>query len=174
MRAFAKQTITDAAVRAGLAAAAVMDKPDRETLLLPEQRMQLDYLPQDITRRFRRIHRSASEDNPDTHRTIRSRLYRSVLVVMAGIKWDRESGLDRFVLDFLLELPRKAANNDNDLVVIEAFKAVRGGFGSRMVEGFTRRSCAVHINFTGMVCRDEEIPLITDVNLVDGVTPGNN
>jgi hypothetical protein len=174
MRSFAKQTIITAAVAAGLPEAAVMDKPDKETILLPAKRIQLEYLPETLARRFRRIKRSASIDNPDTHRTLRARLYETVLTVRADIRGDDETWLAAFAKDLLLQLPRKTANDTGDLVEIEAFKAERGGFGTRMVEAFIKRSVALHINFTGMVCADEEVPLITDVNLVDGVTRGNN
>jgi hypothetical protein len=172
MRAFAKQTITTAAVAAGLAETAVMDKPDKETILLPEKRIQLEYMPETLARRFRRIKRSTSIDNPETHRTLRSRLYETVLAVRVDIRGDNEAWLAAFFKDLLLQLPRKVANDDGDLVKIEAFKAERGGFGTRMVEAFVKRSVALHVNFTGMVCADEEVPLITDVNLVDGVSTG--
>lgn len=172
MRAFAKQTITTAAVAAGLAEAAVIDKPDKETILLPQKRIQLEYMPETLSRKFRRISRSASAENPDTHRTLRSRKYKNVLTVRADIRADDETWLATFTKTLLLNLPHKTANDDGDLVEIEAFQAVRGGFGTRTVEAFVKRSQALHINFTGMLCEDEEVPLITDVNLVDGVSMG--
>jgi hypothetical protein len=172
MIAFAREIITQAAVAAGLDETAVMDKPEKETVLLPEKRIQLDFLEQPLERKFKRIARRQSSDNPDTHRVIRSRLYKTNLTVRTEIKSNDEDWLETFIKQFLVELPRKAATEDNDLVVIEATRAVWSGFRQRTVEVFKKRSNTLHICFKGMICKDEEIPLIMDVNIKDGVQAG--
>lgn len=170
MRSFAKEIITAAAVRAGLDEAAVMDKPDKESITLPEKRIQLEYLDQPFRRSFRKLARRPSSTAPDRYRTIRNRLYRTTLTVRAEVKSNDEIWLETFVEALLLELPRKTATPDNDLVVISAARAVRGGFGTRAVEVFKKRSNALHITFDGMICKDSDVPLITDVNLTDNMT----
>lgn len=157
-------------MRAGLPESAVMDKPEKETLLLPKKRLQLDYLPQSFARKPRYIARMASTDNPDTYRTLRSRVYETTLTVRAEVVADDENWLETFVSDLLMELPYKVANDANDLVRVAAVRSVLGGFASKMVEVFVKRANALHITFTGLVCRDVEVPLITDVNVKDNVT----
>lgn len=169
MRSFAKQIITQAAVNAGLDETAVMEKPDKETILLPEKRIQLDYLDQGLERNFKRVARTQSTDNPGTHRVIRSRLYKTDLIARADVKSNDEDWLETFVNKFLVELPHKVATPENDLVTVWATRAVRGGFGKRTVEVFKKRSNALHITFKGMICKNEEVPLITDVNIKDGI-----
>lgn len=82
---------------------------------------------------------------------------------------DDEDWLENFIKAFLLALPSKVADADNNLVTIRASRAVRKGFETKMVEVFKRRSNAIYINFVGMLCSDEDVPLITDVNIKDGV-----
>jgi hypothetical protein len=173
MRALAKQIITDAAVSAGMAAESVMDKPEKQNILLPMPRLELEYMPEELGRRYARIAKRDKEpalpDDPVTHRIVRSRLYRRELTVRATIRSDDETWLAQFVDDFIVALPVKTADGDNNLVTVMAARAVRGGFGYRMVEAFVKRSNAVHIVFAGMIAKDEEIPLIRDVNLKDNV-----
>ncbi|MFH2064983.1 MAG: hypothetical protein ABIK15_07290 [Pseudomonadota bacterium] len=180
MRAFARQIITAAAVTAGMDADSIMDKPDKQNLLLPTPRMELEYMPEDYKRTFRKIVKfndppPAPEDpedpeEPVTQRVIRSRIYENTLTVRAEVRTDDEAWLEAFVKDFILDMPHKTADSDNNLVTIKTVRAVRGGFGSKLVEVFKKRSNAIHITFTGMLCRDDLIPLIRDVNIIDGVT----
>ncbi|MGE4297530.1 MAG: hypothetical protein AB7E47_05820 [Desulfovibrionaceae bacterium] len=170
MRVLAEAIITTAAVAAGLPATAIMDKPDRETALLPEKRLQLEYMDEILARSSRRIAKFASEENPDTHRTVRHRRYRRTLMVRAEVVADDPDWLAIFVDAFIRAMPHKTADADNNLVTVKVNKAVRGGFALKTVEVFARRSAALHISVEGMLCEDEEVPLIRDVNLVDGVT----
>lgn len=170
MRSFAKHIITQAAVRAaGIEAAQVMDKPARENITLPEKRIQLEYLQETLVRKFKRVARFKSRANPETHRTVRSRIYEATLTVRAEVKSNDEAWLESFARRFLVELPRKAADPDNNLVTIAATRAVRGGFQSRTVDVFKRRSNALYISFKGMVCKDRDVPLIRDINFKDPV-----
>ncbi len=169
MRSFAKRIITETAVSSGLDAGAVMDRPEKETVLLPEKRIQLDYLDEKFERKFKLMARTQSEDFPDTHRVIRSRLFTTDLIVRADVKANDEAWLETFVNTFLVKLPYKVAGPENDLVIVQAVRAVRSGFDTRMVEVFKKRSNALHITFKGMICKNVQVPLITDVNVKDGV-----
>lgn len=170
MRSFIKQVIIDTAVRAGISRDAVMDQPEKENITLPGKRLQLEYMSQGLDYSPAMVARGASTNNPATHRTLRKRLYKTDFLVRAEVKSDDETWLEGFVLKFLAELPRKIADPDNNLVVIEANKAVRKGFGARTVEVFKKRSNALHIRFKGIICKDRDVPLIPDVNIKDNTT----
>lgn len=170
MRTLATEIITATAVAAGLDGDTVMDAPKKDSALLPRPRLELSYLPEGLTRSFRRIAKFPSLTNPGTHRSVRARLYKRTFAVRATVQADDEAWLESFVVEFLSALPHKTADADGNLVTVTAHRAVRGGFGTRTVEVFTKRSNALHIMFEGMICRDEEIPLILDVNIKDGVT----
>jgi hypothetical protein len=72
----------------------------------------------------------------------------------------------------MIALPGKTVDSDGNLVVVKPYKAERGGYLYRMVEPMVKRSIPVYISFEGGIYRDDQIPLITEVNLVDGVTYG--
>jgi hypothetical protein len=169
MRSFAVNQIKSAAVLAGLDSDKVIDKPDRTSLTDPVPRIELEYLAEALTRQKRRISKFAHPDSPDKYRRVRSQYYREELTIRATVWSDDEAWLETFVKAFLLALPGKVADDDNNLVTIAASRAVRGGFESKTVEVFKKRSNALHISFVGLLCDDQDVPLITDVNLKDGV-----
>ena len=174
MRSLARQIITTAAITAGIVETSVMDKPDKQNLLLPTPRMELEYMPEDYKRTFQKIAKfddpPADPEDPATHRVIRSRIYRNTLTVRAEVRCDDEDWLETFVKAFILAMPHKTADSGNNLVTIQTTRAVRAGFGYKMVEVFKKRSNTLHITFTGMLCRDDQLPLIRDVNIIDGVS----
>jgi len=169
MRALAKQIITDAAVSSGMALKSVMEKPAKQSIILPMPRLELEYMLEELERSYRRIAKFESAANPTTHRTVRSRIYKRELTVRATIRSDNEGWLAQFTNDFIVSLPVRTADSNNNLVTVVATRAVRGGFGYRMAEAFIKRSNAVHIVFSAMITKDEDIPLIRDVNLKDNV-----
>lgn len=171
MRTLAESVITAAAVAAGFTVEAVMDKPERENAaLLPARRVQFDFLPATLQRSPRRVAKFASVANPDTHRTVRTRVYQRSMLVRVELVSDDEAWLETANLAFLSALPGSIADADGNLVTVRANKAELSGFGSKTVEVFKRRGCIIHMEFTGMVCRDREVPLIRDVNLVDNLS----
>ncbi len=168
MRTLAQDIITQTAHAVGITK--VMLKPEKETAaLLPAKRLQIEFLGESLKQSYQRISNFKSKDNPDTHRTIRARLYKTTLLVSAEIIADDPAWLEDKVKLFVLALPRKTKDLDLNLVKIEAVKAERGGFNYKLVEPFFKRSNALHIQFTGMLHIDEEIPLIRDINLVDNI-----
>ena len=169
MRVLAEQIISDAAVLAGMAAESVMDKPAKQTILLPMPRLELEYMPEGLDRSYRRIGKFASVANPTTHRTVRSRIYKQELTVRATVRSDDEAWLAQFANDFIVALPKKTSDGSNNLITVTAAKAVRGGFEYKMVEAFVKRSNTIHIVFKGMITKDEDIPLSKEVNLKDNV-----
>lgn len=170
MRSLAKQIISDAAVSAGMAAESIIDKPAKQNILLPMPRVELEYMPENLDRSFKRINKFASFENPATHRTVRARIYKRELTVRVTIRADDEAWLAQFSNDFIVALPKKTSDSSNNLVTVTASKAVRGGFEYKMVEAFVKRSNTIHVVFAGMSSKDEDIPLILDVNVEDSVT----
>lgn len=169
MRTFAASQIKATAVTAGLTAAKVVDKPLRSSVTDPMPRIELEYLEETLVRKNRRVAKFNSPDDPQKFRRVRKQHYRVQLTIRATVWSDNEDWLESFVKTFLLALPNKVADADNNLVTIAASRAVRGGFEKKTVEVFKKRSNALHINFIGMLCSDQDIPFITDVNLKDGV-----
>lgn len=170
MRALAKTILTTAATASGMNADSVMDEPEKQTILLPVPRLELQYLTEDIRRDYQRILTYPHPETPETHRVGRFRLYTGELLVRAVARSDDENILSSFVREFIVNVPRKIADDAGNLVTIEINKAVRGGFGSRTVEVFKKRSNAVYIHFEGMICKDVEEVLITEVDVKSGVT----
>jgi hypothetical protein len=170
VRALAKSIITTAAAAAGMAAAGVMDVPEKQSILLPMPRMELDYLPEDMARHYQRLTQFAHAADPDHYRMARFRLYQSDLRIRACVRSDDGDWLAAFVKAFIVALPRKIADADNNLVVVSVEQAVRGGFESKIVEAFKERSSALYLRFAGMICKDVAEGLITDVDVRSGIT----
>ncbi len=166
MRTLAKKIISDAAVDAGMTVDAVMLNTTVKEILLPKPRLVFEYLSETL----KDMPKNVAKFGGGTHRTIRKLRYLTKLQVRAEIVSEDEDWLELFVKKFLLSLPRKTVDEKNNLIVVKADRAVRGGFQSRMVEVFKRRSNALIITFTGMICEDAEVPLIRDVNVRDGIT----
>lgn len=167
MRAIAKQIISAAAIDAGMPAEKIMDKPDRQTAILPMPRLEIEMMPQTIDRRPRRFARLPGEE--PTHITHRWRTHVLSLQVRAEIRADDPEWIEQFFKDFITALPGKAADSAGNLVEIKPNRAERGGFESKQVEVFVKRSIPVWITFEGGVYRDKQVPLITDVTFKDGV-----
>lgn len=170
MRELAFNTIKTAAVSLGMKTASIMDQPAKQNITLPTPRLEIEYLDETLTRSVSRIAKFNAPDKPETHRAVRSRIYTRSLLVRAVIRTDDPDWLSSFVNSLLVTLPAKMADSENNLVEIRATKTVRGGFQTKMVEPFIKRSNALHIEFSGMITKDVSIPLITEVNVRDGVT----
>ena len=169
MRTLAKQIITTAAIAAGMPAASIMDKPAQQSALLPMPRLEIEMMPQDIKRRPRHFARLLGI-NPATHVTHRWRTHDFSLQVRAEIRADNEAWLEQFFKDFIVGLPGKIADAGGNLVTVRPYRAERGGFESKLVEVFVKRSIPVWITFAGGLYRDDQVPLITDINIKDGVS----
>jgi len=169
VRTLAKQIITTAAIAAGMPAASIMDKPAQQSALLPMPRLEIEMMPQDIKRRPRHFARLLGI-NPATHVTHRWRTHDFSLQVRAEIRADNEAWLEQFFKDFIVGLPGKIADAGGNLVTVRPYRAERGGFESKLVEVFVKRSIPVWITFAGGLYRDDQVPLITDINIKDGVS----
>lgn len=170
MRTLAKQIITTAALQVGIPEASVLDEPKKQSILLPVPRCELFYLPEELIRSRRKIAKFPSAANPGQYRTVRSMLYERKFTVRVTVRSDDEESLSTLTNGIITAIPTKTADADNNLVVITASKAVRGGFGYRIAEPLIKRSNALYIIFTGMITKDEDIPMILDVNIKDNTS----
>ncbi len=171
MRLLAKQIIAAAAVKAGLDASRVIDKPKRPSpdVLATFPRLEFETMGESLSRgggMFAII----PGTNPVTHIKKRRKIYTRTLKVRAAVFAADEAWLEAFVVKLLSAMPHKIGDADNNLVLVEASRAERGGFETRTVEVSKSREAAIRIDFTGAVCTDQESPLIKSVSFVNGVT----
>jgi hypothetical protein len=167
VKALAESILTAAAVSAGIAEASVIHAPEKDSITLPMPRLEISFMPEDLKRSFKRILKTASTENPDTHRTIRSRLYSRTLTVRAEVKSEDAAWVETFAAAFIAALPGKTSDDAGNLVTVAVNRAVRGGLEYRLVEVFKKVSNAMYLTFTGMICRDDDIPLIREVSFAD-------
>ena len=167
MKAIADSVIRSTANTLGVSQ--VMDKPDKTDITMPLPRIELTWLPEELARSFKRIARLKPQSDQVT---IRSRVYQRSLRIRTEVVSDNEEWLEAFIPQFLAALPSKIADENGNLVTVRAVKAERQGYGTRLVEVFKKRVASIHITVSGMVCNDQDIPLITDVNIVDGTKMG--
>ncbi len=162
MRDLAKQIVTDTAVAAGLAAGAVIDKPQKRNKLLHQRpRIEFETIGGDLENAggvFARL----PGDVPETHSKIRKLKYREKLKVRIALIAEDAENVEALFKAFILALPKTESDADNNLVKISAARATRGGFEGKILEALPEREVAVWINFEGVICSDEELPLIKD------------
>lgn len=170
MRSLAKQVITTAAKTAGIDRDNVIDKPKRQSkALLPKPRLEFETLGEDVTRDGKVIAK-LDGTNPETHTKYRKRLYKTKLKVRAVIKAETEEEAETLYKKFLLAIPRRTQDNDNNLVVVSVDKLERGGYETKLVEVMAQREIVLSITFEGGIYQDYEIPLIREVDVRSNLT----
>ena len=169
MRTLAWQIIEDAAVAAGLASDRVIDKPKKRSAALHEKpRLELEDLGDTLIREPRLIAKFLAAD--ERYIIHRKKIYVRQTMVRAAFVAETEAETEEFLAAFLLALPHKTADEDNNLLLVVGEKAERKGFETRLVEPLPEKEAAIWIKFTGGLYQDLEIPLIREVNLVDGIS----
>ena len=175
MRSLAESLITQAAVAAGLPEAAVMAEPDKQRgPILPKPRLEIAWLPEELTpdrRRLARLPRPAAPEE-DTQCAMRWAVYRRILRGRLTLRTEDAGSLEAMSAALLLGLPARTADAAGNLVTVTASKAVRGGFASRLVDPLPERSCALHVAFEGILCRDVSRPWIKTITFNDPPVQG--
>jgi hypothetical protein len=174
MRSFAESVITQAAVAAGLPAASVMAEPDKQSILLPKPRLEMAWLPEELTRAPKRLARlpRSTDGTSDTHCRMRWVVYARKLAGRLTLRAEDGDSLETLTLAVLLAMPALTADPDGNAVTITAVTAARGGFLSRLVEPLPERSCSIHVTFAGWLCRDVSRPWIKTVTFNDPPVKG--
>ncbi|AMK10854.1 hypothetical protein [Pseudodesulfovibrio indicus] len=165
MRQFATEAITAAAVAAGLPESAVMVEPDKDGIMLPPRRVEIAYLAEQYTYTGRPIRKTRTEGKESTHRTLTRERQSVRLPVRAVVRADDEAWLKDFSRRFIAALPKRMTDEDGNTVTVAVEKAEYGGFTTKQVEVFKKRSKSFHVAFTGMTVTEKEISLIKSVDI---------
>lgn len=174
MRQFATGIIRAAATAAGLPESAVMVEPDKDGVTLPKRRVEISYLAEQYTRTGRPVRKRATVGKERTHRTLTREKYAVRLPVRAAIRADDETWLKDFSRRFVAALPKRTIDENGNAVTVAVDKAEYGGFTTKAVEVFKKRSKTFHITFTGMTTAENEIPLITSVTITPEYREASN
>lgn len=154
-----------AAVAAGLEAEAFMPAPKRESRTMPEIRVEYSVLAERYSHSPRLIKKTLPAEDNATHCTHRVRHYTVDIQFMVRVCCDSEEWLDSFTPVFERALPRKFADDANNVVTARIEKAELGGFSSELVTVFKKLSRTYHITFRHLLTEDIAMPLIRDVSI---------
>lgn len=168
MRVFARGVVVDTAGVAGIVAANVIDKPNKQSKLLPLPRLEFESLDEQLVDDWRLFAKLPSKTSGMI--THRKRTHLQTLSVRAVLRAKGDTAIEQLYRGFVTSLPRAVVDGDGNRVAVKAQKAVRGGFVSKIVAVSEERSVVVYITFIGGLYKDEDVPLIDDFNLVDGIT----
>ena len=169
MRALARQIITTAAMAAGISEADVIDKPKRQTNMLPKPRLEFETLTQDMDRDGKLFARLPGSD-PDVYSKHRKRLYKLKLNIRAVIRAETAEDVESLYKAFILALPVRTSDGDNNLVTVNVERLERGGFESQLVEVMGQRDVSLLITFEGGIYQDSEIPWVKEVDVKSNLT----
>jgi hypothetical protein len=174
MRQIATDIVKAAAVAAGLPETAVMVEPDKDGITLPGKRVEISYLAEQYARTGRPVRKRATVGKELTHRTLTREEHAVRLPVRAAIRADDEVWLKDFSRRFVSALPKRTTDENGNAVTVAVEKAEYGGFTTKAVEVFKKRSKTFHITFTGMTTIENEIPLITSVTITPEYREASN
>ncbi len=164
------EKVRDGAELLGLPREKVMGKSLRDNLTLPRPRIELDFLPETLTRSGRklgagRIDRGALN--------IKRELYEASLPIAAQILADDEAWLKEFSWRLIAALPRGFDDEAGNYVRLTAAQgewenlAVRR-VGDTVIEPIVKRGCLLHLTALRRITAGEAAELIKDINLTIG------
>lgn len=166
MRTLAIQTITAAAVACGLPVQGVyleLERADSESVFLPERRLEIQVLDEELTRQGWRVARITAEDAAICR--TRYAEYRCRLPVRVLVRGDDQTWLDAFCRAFLLALPGKTRDGAGNPVRVAASRAIRKGYTFASIRIEEKCTQALHIHFTGIIHKDVDTGFITHITL---------
>ncbi|MCH5277474.1 MAG: translation initiation factor 2 [Desulfovibrionaceae bacterium] len=166
MQAFATAIITQTALAAGLPEGRVIDIVKKDNLTIERPRVEIQFLPEKITRMGRKL--DVSRTKTEKIRTLE--LYEVELTVNVNVLADDRAWLEAFCLDFVARLPRGGNDSRGKWVKIRAQKATFGRdpdkrVGDAVIEVFTRVNRLFVLTFTGRVTDDERVDLIRSFDI---------
>lgn len=173
MQAFATEVITHAALAAGLPEGRVIDIVKKDNLTIERPRIELQFLPEKLTRTGRKL---------DVRRTktelVRKReLYEVELTVNANVLADNRAWLEGFSVDFVDHLPRGENDSRGNWIQVRAQKATFGRppdkrVGDEVIEVFTKVNRLFVLTFTGRITNEETEALIPSFNIHTKIREG--
>lgn len=161
MQAFAIETITRAALAAGLPEGRVIDIVKKDNLTIERPRVELQFMPE----RYRRTGRKLNVRRTKTEKIRKRELYEVDLTVNANILADDRAWLERFSYDFIAGLLFGGNDSRGNWVRVRAQEASFSRppdkrVGEEVIEVFVKVNRLFVITFTGRVTGEELVKLI--------------
>ena len=161
MQAFATETITRAALSAGLPEGRVMQAVAADNLTLKRPRVELRFLPEKYTRTGRKL----AVKRTETEQIRKRELYEVELTVEARVEADDEAWLESFSRAFIVNLPRGGKEALGNWVRVRVqkgtfWRAPDQRLGEGVIKVFTRVNRVFALTFTGRITREEREALI--------------
>ena len=181
MRTLAMQIITDAAQAAGMPAGRVIDLSAADNLTLPRPRLEVDFLPDTLTRTGRKLAVTKKPAGTEVAQAssvpaaiIKKELYEIRFDLTAHVYADDAAWLEAFEYAFVAALPRGMNDQRGNWIQIRVNQATFKKEPTKRVETeeiviFTNFDTLYLITLTGRVTKEEEQALITTVEIVPKV-----
>lgn len=176
MQSFATETITRAALAAGLPEGRVIDIVKKDNLTIERPRVEIQFImPERYTRTGRKLAARRlpvkNEDGTEKLMLCRKReLYEVELTVNAHVLADDRAWLEAFSVDFVAALSRGGNDSRGNWIKVRAQKATFSRppdkrVGDEVIEVFTRGNRLFVLTFTGRITREETVDLIPSLTI---------
>lgn len=161
MRELARQIITETAVACGLPEENVINLVVKDNLTIERPRIELQFLPERLTRTGRKL----AVWRTRTEQLRKREIYQAELDVAANVLAEDADWLSAFCYSFLATLPRGLNDSHENWVKIAAQKATFGRppdtrVGTDVIEVFQKVNDLLVITFTWRVTAEEAEQLI--------------
>lgn len=161
MQTFAMETITRAALAAGLPEGRIIDLAKKDNLTIERPRIEVQFLPERYTRTGRKL----AVTRTKTEHIRKRELYEVELTVNANVLADDRAWLEAFCVDFVAGLPRGGNDSRGNWIKVRAQKATFGRapdkrLGDEVIEVFVKVNRLFVLTFTGRITREEAETLI--------------
>lgn len=160
------ETVTRAAVAAGLAAERVMTESAKDNLTLPRPRVEVQLQPAT----YKRTGRKLGVTRTKTRHITKRELYEVSQQVLLNVLAEDEKWLSKFGFDVVRALPKGLNDERGNWVNIRMQKATPGKppvkrVGDAEIVVFTRLNTLFLLTFTGRVTEEITHNLVTDVTI---------
>ena len=167
MRTLAMSLLSNAALAAGLSEGRVTDVSAADNLTLPRPRLEVDFLPDTMTRTGRKLAVSRAGDTQST----KIELYEVRFDLTAHVYADDAAWLEAFEHDFVAAFPRGVNDARGNWVRIRVNQATfkkdpTKRVGTSEITVFTKLDTLFLLTLTGRVTREDEQALITTFSIV--------
>ena len=175
MRELAMECVTRAALAAGLPEGRVFDVSRKDNLTQPRPRLEVQYLPEKLTRTGRKL----GVTRANGRLTRKREVYAVELSVLVNVLAEDEGWLAGFGHAFLAALPRGLNDARGNWVKVRAVKAEyqrapAPRVGITTIEPLKRVGELYNLTFTGRVTAEETEPLITSITINPPRTGGTH
>jgi hypothetical protein len=167
MRTLAMRIVTDAALAAGMPAGRITDVSAKDNLTLPRPRMEVDFLPDTLTRTGRKLAVARAE----TVQTTKKELYEVRFDLTAHVYAEDAAWLEAFEYAFIAAFPRGVNDQRGNWIKIRVNQATfkkepTKRVGTSEITVFRKIDTLFLITLTGRVTTEEEQALLTTFELV--------